>query len=366
MSETILKEEERVAYALRSLYRQYGYLPYKMSKFEAYDLYVANKDFLVGDGVITFNDTDGKLLALKPDVTLSIIKNTSDENGKQKVYYHENVYRISGETKQFKEIPQVGLECIGDIGVYDLFETLRLAAESLNVISSDFVLDISHLGILSATLEDINCGNSFNREIMHLLAEKNLHETVSLCEKYGVNQNQTENLLTIVRTYGDMSSTLERLESLCVTEKAKAAYAELKTLYALLTSCGYGDKIRLDFSVVNDMKYYNGIVFKGFVSGICEGVLSGGQYDKLMARMHRKAGAIGFAVYLDLLQDFKKQKTAYDVDVLVLYDKDTNIKILVDTVSEITKKGKSVNVRKYADKVRYNEITDLRKGGENV
>lgn len=79
MSETVLKKEEQVAFALRSLYKKYGYLPYKMSKFEPYDLYVANKEFLLGDGVITFNDTDGKLLALKPDVTLSIVKNSGDE-----------------------------------------------------------------------------------------------------------------------------------------------------------------------------------------------------------------------------------------------------------------------------------------------
>ena len=65
MSETVLKKEERVAIELRSLYKKYGYLPYKMSKFEAYDLYARNKDFLRGDGVITFNDTDGKLLALR-------------------------------------------------------------------------------------------------------------------------------------------------------------------------------------------------------------------------------------------------------------------------------------------------------------
>ncbi len=366
MSETILKEEERIAYALRSLYRQYGYLPYKMSKFEAYDLYVANKDFLVGDGVITFNDTDGKLLALKPDVTLSIIKNSSDDNGKQKVYYHENVYRISGETKQFKEIPQVGLECIGDIGVYEVFETLLLAAKSLETISSDFVLDISHLGILSATLEDIDCGNSFNREVMHLLAEKNLHETAALCEKYGVDEEKKNNLLSIVRTYGNIKNTLNVLEPLCVSEKAKEAFAQLKTVCALLETCGFGDKIRLDFSVVNDMKYYNGIVFKGFVDGVCEGVLSGGQYDKLMARMHRKSGAIGFAVYLDLLQGFKKQKPAYDVDVLVLYDDKTDVKELSNAVLKLTNEGKSVNVRKSADKVRYKETTDLRKGGENV
>ncbi|MCE2604206.1 ATP phosphoribosyltransferase regulatory subunit, partial [Pseudomonas aeruginosa] len=61
---------------LRGLYEQYGYKKYKMSKFEEYSLYVENKDFLASDKVITFTDLDGRLLALKPDVTLSIIKNT--------------------------------------------------------------------------------------------------------------------------------------------------------------------------------------------------------------------------------------------------------------------------------------------------
>jgi ATP phosphoribosyltransferase regulatory subunit len=103
----LLKNEEKAIFALRALYKGYGYLPYKMSKFEEYDLYVRNKDFLVSDSVITFNDTNGKLLALKPDVTLSIIKNTTDEAGcKEKVYYNENVYRVNKGAHGFKEIMQ--------------------------------------------------------------------------------------------------------------------------------------------------------------------------------------------------------------------------------------------------------------------
>ena len=73
------KYEESTVFALRSLYSKYGYSQYKMNKFEEYDLYVKNKDFLISDSVITFTDTNGKLMALKPDVTLSIIKNTKDE-----------------------------------------------------------------------------------------------------------------------------------------------------------------------------------------------------------------------------------------------------------------------------------------------
>lgn len=89
-----LRKEERISFALRELYENYGYRRYKMSKFEEYDFYVRNKESLISDGVITFTDTTGKLMALKPDVTLSIIKNAREGEGVQKVYYNENVYRV--------------------------------------------------------------------------------------------------------------------------------------------------------------------------------------------------------------------------------------------------------------------------------
>ena len=53
------------------------------------------------------------------------------------------------------------------------------------------------------------------------------------------------------------------------------------------------------------MNYYNGIVFKGYVNGIPSGVLSGGQYDSLLAKLGRKSRAVGFAVYMDLLERFE-------------------------------------------------------------
>ena len=153
IDETMIRSDERAVFALRSLYRRYGYARYKMSRFEEYDLYVRNKDFLVSDEVITFTDHTGRLLALKPDVTLSIIKNTVDRPGAvQKVYYNENVYRVAKGTHSFKEIMQAGLECIGDLGEYEIAEVVLLAAKSLDLIGGGYVLDLSHMGLLSAML----------------------------------------------------------------------------------------------------------------------------------------------------------------------------------------------------------------------
>ena len=73
--QNVLTRTEKRIFALRTLYSRAGYRSYRMRKFEDYDLYSRNKDFLLSDRVITFTDTNGKLKALKPDVTLSIVKN---------------------------------------------------------------------------------------------------------------------------------------------------------------------------------------------------------------------------------------------------------------------------------------------------
>ena len=86
-------------------------------QFEEYALYQENQSFLPSRQVITFTDLDGRLLALKPDVTLSIAKSAQPAPGETKrFYYSENVYRPAAESHTFKEIAQMGVEFIGRAG----------------------------------------------------------------------------------------------------------------------------------------------------------------------------------------------------------------------------------------------------------
>lgn len=355
----ILKQEEKAVFALRALYQQYGYLPYKMSKFEPYEYYIQNKDFLVSDRIITFNDTNGRLLALKPDVTLSIIKNGEDAPGcKQKVYYHENVYRVSENTRQFKEIMQAGLECIGDIDLYDIFEAVSLAAQSLALISEDFVLQISHLGILSAVLDQLCPDQVFQQAALGCIKSKNTHDLARICRQYGADDTL---LVQLISAYGSRGKVLELLENIA---GGQPALLQLKELSSLLDQLPWGDRIIFDFSVVNNMNYYNGIVFQGFLSGICESVLAGGQYDKLMQKLERRCGAIGFALYLDLLEQLPAENAEYDVDVLLIYDAAADKKAVAKAVAELVQQGKTVSTQKsIPSKLRYRQLLTLSKEG---
>ena len=327
-NELFLSFNEKVTFSLRSLYSANGYSQYKMSKFEEYDLYARNKDFLISDSVITFTDTSGKLMALKPDVTLSIIKNIKDQPGEiQKVFYTENVYRISKGSHTYKEIMQVGLECFGDIDSYNICEVISLAAKSLNTISQCCVLDISHVGLLENVFESFNIPDFARSQVLKYISEKNSHDLEKYCRELKVEEENIALLKLLISTNGAPENVIPLLSK---SLKNKTDITPLKELQAVLNAVdsNFKNMIRIDFSVVNDMKYYNGIVFKGFIKGIPESVLSGGQYDKLMRKMKRRSGAIGFAVYLDMLERFNVSSKEYDVDVLLLYSENTDLKAL--------------------------------------
>lgn len=299
----VLDSTEKIIFALRSLYMEYGYTQYRMGKFEEYDLYSKNKDFLVSDSVITFTDTNGKLMALKPDVTLSIIKNNKDNpDSIQKLCYNENVYRVSKGTNTFKEIMQTGLECFGKINEKCVGEVLLLAAKSLETVSDDFVLEVSNLSILSSFIESVSESYSVKQSLIKCVGEKNMHGILKICKENGISEENAQSLKKLVSTYGAPEKVLPELKEICSGKNIDEEITLLENTLKVFSDTDLYKKIQIDFSAVGDMNYYNGIIFKGFVAGIPESVLSGGQYDKLMKKMGKKSKAAGFAVYIDLLE----------------------------------------------------------------
>ena len=305
----VLSAEEYAALQLRALYAGKGFTQYKMSKFEEYDLYAQNKDFLVSGSVITFTDTDGRLMALKPDVTLSIIKNTDvDPCSTTRLFYNENVYRVAKGTNSFKEIPQAGVECMGRVDTDVLAEVLTMAAESLALVADEFVLEVSSLDVVDAVLAAAGLDESAKAKAKRALADKNVGQLTSLAKDCDLGEKEAAAIALLAETYGAPCEVVQKLNSLCITDEISAAVAEFVAVLDRLLQSGFSSKISVDFSVVNDGAYYNGIAFRGFALGIATRVVSGGQYDRLIEKMGKKARAVGFAVYLDEIGRVKGAK----------------------------------------------------------
>lgn len=355
---TPLNRAERVSLALRSLYAAYGYRQYKVSRFEEYDLYAQNRNFLTGEQILTFSDTDGRLMALKPDVTLSIIKNTRDDSRTRKLWYTENVYRVPRNAHGFQEIQQTGLECIGRVDLYAMAEVLMLAAESLRTVSDAYVLDLSHIGILTGVLESAGAAPDTVRRVLAAAGEKNLHALRAACAAGGLDK-AAPLLEKLFLLSGPAPQALPALLALPLPEPARAAARELQSLCAALDAFGtYG--IHLDLSVTNDTDYYNGVVFRGFVDGAAAGVLSGGRYDNLLHRMGKSGGAIGFAVYLSELERLLAETPAYDVDTLLVYDEGDDPGRIAAAAKALAEAGHTVRAqRRGKAAVTYRRMVDL-------
>lgn len=358
MDEALLRQEERAVLALRALYRQHGYRPFKMSKFEEYELYARNKDFLPSDRVITFTDSGGRLLALKPDVTLSIVKKGEDGPGKkQKLCYDESVFRPAAATGSFREITQAGLECIGDLDGYDLFEAVSLAAQSLGLIAESYVLELNHLGLIGALLDELHPTGALRRQLARCLAGKNRHDLRRLGEENGLDPAVLSRLEAVAGVYGAPDEALRRLRACGV---GGAAFEELEALAALLEESGLSAHVVFDASLISDMRYYNGLVFRGYLPGVAEEVLSGGQYDRLLERMGRRARAVGFALYLDRLEALERAAEPFDVDVLLLYREGDSPAAIARAVRGILASGRSVSAEKRVpEKLRFRECVRL-------
>ena len=175
-----LSKDERTYLELGSLYERHGYALYKMKKFEEYSLYLDNKNFLGSESVLTFQGFGGKLMALKPDVTLSIVKNARvPEKGSLRLYYRESVYRTERGGTDFKEINQMGLECIGALTGADVREICALAAESLALIDGEFVFAVSHMGYLSALIDECGVKEADKHKVIECVRARNAHDLSS-------------------------------------------------------------------------------------------------------------------------------------------------------------------------------------------
>ena len=357
---------EQAVFSLRSLYNRYGYIQYKMSKFEEYDLYARNKDFLISDNVITFTDLNGKLMALKPDVTLSIVKNTAHRpSGLQKLYYNENVYRVSKGAQGFREIMQVGLEAIGQVDSYCISEVLQLAAKSLRCISADAIVDVSHLGLLTELMEGMGIPQEETGRILQYMGQKNLHQLSASCQALGVCDPDVAILAQLTTLSGPVRQVLPQVAQLFRGRVRECNLDGFLQILSALAGTEEGTTIHIDFSVVGDLHYYNCIVFKGFILGLPTAVLSGGQYDRLLSKMGRKDRAIGFALYMDLMERLVTSGREYDVDTVLLYDECADLKTLQTLSATLRETGSVLALQQKPENLRYRRLLKLQ-GSEVV
>jgi len=341
-----VSSDELVSTRLRRLFDRRGFRRIRVNKFEDYALYVEYKNFLKSESIITFMDANGKLLALKPDVTLSIVKNMPEKElpALEKLYYVDEVFRLSKENREYKVCNQIGMEIIGGKDSFSNIEAVDLALLSLELISGSFVLDISHLGFLSGLLEQVELPVSLRQQVLDGIHRCSRHDVAAALDAAGTGEAFKNRVLALSGLRGNFFESLPKAKELVNCEQMQEAYEELKQLGEALRNTRLTKHINLDFSVVNDLDYYNGLIFLGYVEGVSKVALTGGRYDNLMRKMGKNNSAVGFAVSLDDLNTYLNTGKKFDFDVLITYSGNSDYARLLAIAEEMTAQGLSVRL----------------------
>jgi ATP phosphoribosyltransferase regulatory subunit len=132
-------------------------------------------------------------------------------------------------------------------------------------------------------------------------------------EKAGIDEEKLEIICMLPSLYGEAESTIDKASKIAVNETMRQALADLRFICGALKEPDGFKRVQVDFSVVNDIDYYNGIIFRGYINNLARSVLSGGQYDSAMKKFGKDIGAIGFALYLNEISMMDEEAASFDM-----------------------------------------------------
>ena len=334
-----MSKKDLVLLNIRKMYDSYGYKKISLPSFEEYDLYNENKDF-IDRNVLTVMSPNGKLLALRPDITLSVAKKVSKDQSLKysKIYYQENTYNLT-KYVGYEEDEQLGIELIGKESTFLDFEIINFAVKSLDIINKKSMIVLSHAGFISSVFENFDLEYEIKEEILDCINRKNSHDIQKILKR---NEHISENVKKLIYKIPELSGNLENIEKELlkyeINDNTKKILSELKQLNSLLMKFYKKSKIIFDFSVVKNLNYYNGIILQGYIEDFPNVILTGGRYDKLFEKFGVDTGAVGFAILTDGLKGYYKDTDKKDFEVLIAYD-NSDFEKLVEIVNDFEKKG---------------------------
>lgn len=345
-----MNKKNLVLLNIRKMYDSYGYKKISLPSFEEYDLYNENKDF-INRNVLTVMSPNGQLLALRPDITLSVAKKVSKDQSLKysKIYYQENTYNLRKYTG-YEENEQLGIELIGKESLFLNFEIVNLAVKSLDIINKKSVIVLSHAGFISSIFENFDLEYEIKEKIFDCINKKNSHDIRKILEKNTFIPKDVKKLIyKIPELSGDLKSIEKELLKYDINDKVKKILFELKELNNLLLKFHKKSKIIFDFSIVKNLDYYNGIILHGYIEGFPNVILTGGRYDKLFEKFGVDTGAIGFAILTDGLSGYYKNDDKKDFDILLMYD-NSDFEKLTEITDNLVKDGFRVRTQEIVNK----------------
>lgn len=321
---------EQLIQTLKYRFATYGYKQIRTSTFEPYDLYTQVAGTIAPDDMIKVIDPAGKVLVLRPDVTIpitrKIAKEHSDLSGELRYFYVTDVFRQSFEQAPDKERTQAGVEYFGENAPEADAEIIALAIHTLKDLGlENFKIEIGDAGFFKELASQLKLAPETLEQFKQLIQAKNMTGLKQFLDHLYVNPELAAIIKEIPLLYGHPADVLKRAMDIVQNEKIASKLQNLANVFEIIQAYDMEKNIVIDLGLINHMDYYSDIIFQGFVENIGKPILMGGRYNQLADQFGTSIPAIGFACDIDsLLESTNGQEKVYSPpnDVSIFYEKE--------------------------------------------
>lgn len=292
----------RLKQELEDLFVESGYAQIEPPIFEEYDSYTAVNSGISKRQMVKIIGGSGKILILRPDTTINVIKNLIprwETGSKLKLFYYSTTYRNRSDST-IREKKQMGIEYLGEESLAADRDVILLAMMLLQRYNSKFLLELGSSKFTSGLLAELRDEDQI-AALKQLLARKNQLELSRFLASAQIAERTKQAIGKLLTLQGEITAVLAKAESYCLNDEMRSALTELKALASAIAKENLTANIHLDLSMITELDYYDGVIFKGYYPNSNDEILSGGRYDLLTELYGSRVPAIGFSVDLDKL-----------------------------------------------------------------
>ncbi len=298
---------------LRDCIRLYGYEDIQTPTFEYFDIFSREIGTTPSRELYKFFDKDGNTLALRPDFTPSIARCAAkyfcEEDRSLRFCYKGNTFTNTSSLRgKLREVTQMGAELINEPSAEADAEIISLVIRSLQEAGlKRFQVTIGDVEYFKGLCEAAGLDEDTELDLRTLISGKSYFAAEELLQERDVREPYRSRLLGMADMFGDMGS-LPKAGALADNARSLSAVRRLEKLYSLLEVYGVTDYVAFDLGMLSKYRYYTGMIFKAYTSGVGEAVVKGGRYDRLLTQFGKEAPAVGFVMAVDsLLEALSRQ-----------------------------------------------------------
>lgn len=288
---------------LSELFQKRGFSEVITPGIEFYDVFDLKSANIPKVSMYKLTDSKGRLIVLRPDLTIPIARLTATRLKNSplpiRLYYNQNIFTANHfQNCASDEIAQMGIEIIGSDTLrtdLEILTTATIALQSFDAI--DFKLEIGHIAIFNSLLKKLDVDEDTGEQIRQLIEAKNYPALNDILDKAS-NKQIAELLKQLPQMFGGIE-VLNKAQEIFTDSEERKIIEYLKKLYSSLSELNLDDKISIDLGIVNKVDYYSGVVFRGYIEGFGNEILSGGRYDNLISEFGLDLPAAGFGINID-------------------------------------------------------------------